>query len=140
MKTVLQKSYGNNLIVLDHEDYDRLPQVFVAEVKPARNPLFHRKVFQFFRFCFEHWKSDREFMDEPGQFEVFRKHLTCLAGYYDSYYSIKGETRIEAQSLAYENMDDEEFRRCYSSLIDAAIKHIFVDCDEKTEHKLRSFF
>lgn len=54
------------------------------EIKKARNPAFHRKVFAFFKFCFDHWAADKtewEHFDERKQFDTFRKHLTVLAGF-----------------------------------------------------------
>jgi hypothetical protein len=111
-----------------------------VNIKVSRNPQFHRKVMAFFHFCFSHWKSDREFMDEPGQFDVFRKHLTVIAGYYNKYYTIKNEVRIEAKSIAYSNMSQDEFTQLYGALIGAAMKTIFKGCDEDTENKLMRFF
>ena len=93
----------------------------------ARNPEFHSKVFAFFNFCFEHWKGDNEFQSEPKQFDVFRKHLTVLAGYYDSFVGIGGKVRVEAKSLSYASMSQEDFEELYSALINAAVKHIFSD-------------
>lgn len=114
--------------------------MFEVEVKAGRNPAFHRKMFAFFNFCFQYWSSDREFMDEKGQRNVFRKNLTCLAGYYHEYYNIKGEVRIEAKSLAYSNMEPEEFEQCYNAMIGAAMRHIFTGCGPEIENQLMSFF
>ena len=113
------------------------------EIKMTRNPQFHRKVFQFFNFCFDHWAATNnvQFMDEVGQFDVFRKNLTVFAGYYKEYYNIKGELRIEADSLSFGNMDQDVFEQCYSALINAAIKHVFAGTtDVSIENKLLSFF
>lgn len=138
---VFQKIDRQCFIVIDEFEAQSLPSIFVAEVKLSnRNPGFHGKVFKFLRFCFDHWASDREFMDEAGQFDVFRKHLTVLAGFYNSYYSIKGDVRIEARSLSYSKMDNEEFKQCYTALINAAVRNIFKDCDYDIEQKLMSFF
>ena len=115
---------------------------YTVEIKLTRNPAFHRKVFAFFKFCFDHWRDDHMDwqLDEEGQFNVFRKNLTCLAGYYEEYFNIKGEVRIEAKSLAYANMEPEEFERCYKALINAALKHIFKTMDVQTENQLLGFF
>ena len=113
---------------------------YEIEIKLTRNPQFHRKVFQFFKFCFEHWRSDREFMNEAGQLDVFRKNLTVLAGYYDTYYTIKGEARIEAKSLAFSSMSQEEFEGAYQALIAAAMRTIFPGCGVEVENQLIGFF
>jgi hypothetical protein len=115
-------------------------ELYNVEIKRHRNPQFHRKVFEFMNFCFHHWKSDREFMNEPAQFDVFRKNLTVIAGYYDEFYTISGSVRIEAKSLAYSSMSQEEFEDFYSALIAAAMRTIFKDCGKNIEEKLISFF
>ena len=116
--------------------------VYEVEIKRSRNPQFMGKVFAFFHFCFEHWTNEegREHLSDKAQFDVFRKHLTVLAGYYDSFHGIDGRVRIEAKSLAYSSMSEGEFQECYSALIRAALKHIFFTMDKATERRLVSFF
>jgi hypothetical protein len=113
---------------------------YSVEIKLARNPAFHRKVFAFFNFCFEYWKGDNEFQSESKQFDIFRQHLTCLAGFYDQYSNIHGEVRIEAKSLAFSSMNQEEFEECYNALIRAALKHLFPGADVGIENQLMNFF
>ena len=113
---------------------------YSIEIKLSRNPAFHGKVFAFFNFCFQYWKGGNEFQCEKKQFEVFRKHLTCMAGFYESFYNIKGDLRIEAKSLSYDSMSQEEFEECYHALINAAMKHVFKSIDKNTENQLLSFF
>ena len=113
---------------------------YTIEIKLARNPQFHRKTFAFFNFCFQYWKGDNEFQSECQQFDVFRKHLTVLAGFYDSFYSIKGDVRVEAKSLSFSSMKQAEFEECYLALINAALKHIFTNANVDIENKLMSFF
>lgn len=80
-------------------------------------------------------------MDESSQFDRFRKDLTILAGFYEQTVRLNGEVRTEAKSLAYGNMEQEEFERCYSSLINAAIKHVFAGTkDTNILNQLYSFF
>jgi hypothetical protein len=115
-------------------------EMYEVEIKNSRNPHFHRKVFAFFNFCFQHWRGGNEYQDEAAQFDVFRKHLTCLAGYYDTLVGINGEVRIEAKSLSFGSMDQETFERCYTALINAAVKNLFKGCEKDIEDKLLSFF
>ncbi len=110
----------------------------------ADNPAFHRKVFAFFKFCFDHWAADKtewRYFDERTQFDTFRKNLTVLAGYKVASYTIDGRMRVEAQSLSYGNMEQDEFERCYSALINAAMQNIFKGCnDERILDRLYAFF
>ena len=127
MKINIVKTAGGNLWPLDDMDAEKLTkfktgEAYEIEIKKTRNPQFHRKVFAFFNFCFAHWKGDNEFQDELKQFDVFRNHLTVLAGYYDTYFNIQGEPRVEAKSLSYGNMSQEDFESLYSALINAAME------------------
>ncbi|MDK7759464.1 DUF1367 family protein [Providencia rettgeri] len=118
-------------------------EMYSLNIKVSRNPAFHRKMFAFFKFCFEHWCADNaglDCMDEASQFLEFRQNLTILAGFYYTVTTIKGEVRVRAKSLAYANMDSDEFERCYKAMINAAIKHIFRGCNEITENRLLTFF
>lgn len=117
---------------------------YEIELKLTRNPQFHRKVFAFFNFCFEYWTAENtqwENLDTSAQFDEFRKNLTILAGYYDLVTTIRGETRCRAKSLAFSEMDQEEFELCYKALINAAIKNIFNNTtDENILNQLYAFF
>jgi len=149
MKLEMVKGYGGILAPASELVADKLTkfksgEIYIIEIKKTRNPQFHAKVFAFFNFCFEYWSAentDLEHMEEPDQFDVFRKNLTVLAGYYDTYCKIGGGVRIEAKSLSFGNMEQEEFEAYYSALINAAIKNIFADTtDEKILNRLQGFF
>lgn len=149
MQIDLVKHPGGVFSPAHESDIERLQrfkngEIYTADIKATRNPRFHAKVFAFFQFCFGHWCADRAGLgsaDETTQFNRFRKDLTILAGFYDTVTNIRGEVRAEAKSLAYANMDDEEFARCYSSLINAAIKHVFAGTkDPDILNQLYSYF
>ena len=81
-------------------------------------------------------------MDAASQGESFRKQLTIQAGYFTQTYSLDGTGFvIEAKSLRFGNMEQEEFEACYSALINAAIKTVFAGTtDERILSKLMGFF
>lgn len=145
MKINVTKLAGGMLAPFSDLDAERLSkfktgEAYPIEIKKSRNPDFHGKVFAFFNFCFWHWKSDREFMDEAGQFDVFRRHMTVLAGYYDTFYNLNGDVRVEAKSISYASMGQQEFEELYNALIRVAVQKIFLGCDESIENKLMGFF
>lgn len=145
MKVNFIKQPGGVLIPADDMEAERLTkfktgEMYEVEIKLTRNPKFHAKVFAFMKFCFGYWRSDREFMDEQQQFKCFRNHLTVLAGYYTESFAIDGGIRIEAKSLAFDSMDNEEFEKCYNAMISAACKHVFGETDDNTYNQLLSFF
>lgn len=149
MQIDLVKHPGGVFSPVNDSDTERLKrfrngEIYTAEIKLTRSPQFHKKVFAFFNFCFQHWCADRaglEHLDEHSQFDRFRKDLTILAGFYEQTIRLNGDTRTEAQSLSYGNMDDDEFSRCYSALINAAIRHVFAGTkDPDILNQLYSFF
>lgn len=149
MKVNMLKQPGGIFEPADEREAERLTrfktgEMYEIELKLTRNPAFHRKVFAFFKFCYEHWcntGTNWEMLRDDAQFDVFRKNLTVLAGYYDEFFTIKGTVRVEAKSLSYGNMDPEEFERCYSALINAAIRNVFNNTkDKNTLNQLYSFF
>ena len=145
VKILMLKHWGGMLSPASEEAATSLERFksdeqYEIEIKLTRNPQFHAKVFAFFNFCFEHWVSDKEYMSDKGQRDCFRRNLTVIAGYYDTYHTIKGETRIEAKSLSYASMTPEDFEECYKALIAAAIRTIFQGCGSEVEQRLISFF
>ena len=86
-------------------------------------------------------KTEWQYFDERKQFDTFRKNLTVLAGFREVSYTIDGRMRVDAQSLSYGNMEQDEFERCYSALINAAMQNIFKGCnDERILDRLYAFF
>lgn len=145
MKIEFIKCAGGTLVPVNDMEAEKLTRFktgeqYTVEIKNTRNPAFHRKVFAFFNFCFDHWSSDMEFLSESKQFDLFRQNLTVLAGFYDDYQKIGGGVRIEAKSLSFSSMSQEEFEECYTALIGAAMKHIFSGTDQEIYNKLAGFF
>lgn len=138
MKAQMIKMHGGTFCPLNETEAEALQKFrngeqYEVEIKLTRNPQFHRKVFAFFNFCFEHWSADKtelEYFDERTQFDKFRQDLTILAGFNEKYYNIHGELRLKAKSLSYGNMDQDEFERCYNALINAAMANVFKGCDD----------
>lgn len=149
MKVQITKLAGGVLAPLDDKQAEVLQKLktgeqYEIEIKQQRNPQFHRKVFAFFNFCFQHWSAEHtewQFQDEAAQFDTFRKNLTVVAGYFTKTYTLDGGVRIEPKSLAYANMDQSEFEQVYSALINAALGKVFKDCkDQQIYDRLYSFF
>jgi hypothetical protein len=145
----MMKQPGGLLLPAFDTEAERLEKfktgfIYPVEIKQSRNPGFHGKAFSFLQFCFEHWsadKTDARFKTSAAQFDTFRKNLTVLAGYKDVTFTIDGRLRVDAKSLAFNNMDQAEFEECYSALINAALVHVFGGTtDRKILDKLTGFF
>ena len=143
-----QKTAGGILLPADDETADYLTSIktgtfFKSKLTKTRNYKFHKKVFQFFNFCFDHWAADirYEFMDEPAQKNAFRKQLTILSGYRNEVVNLRTKTvGYEAKSLAFDAMGEDEFRQCYTALTQAAMANIFQGSDTHIYNKLVGFF
>ena len=141
------KQPGGVLVPANDQEVERMSRyqngsTLELEIKKPRNPAFHGKMFAFLTFCFENWAGGVEFHDEAVQFDAFRKQLTILAGYGIPIVNLRNhKVSYEAQSLSYANMDQEEFEKCYSAMINAALKNIFyTTTDEMIINRLYSFF
>lgn len=146
MKILFTKSPGGVLVPASDIEAGKMEKFktgesYEVEIKRSRNPAFLRKAFALFNFCFEHWQGEQSFLDEAAQFDKFRKDLTCLAGYRHTLVNIRGEARVEAMSLSFGAMSEDEFEQCYSAIVNAAIRNIFNGSqDAEIESRLMSFF
>lgn len=94
----------------------------------ARNPTFHNKMFVLFRYIFnqlpdpEPVEFDGQLITPERDFDVTRKQLTIMAGFYDTVATLDGRVAPKAKSLSYAKMESDEFRRVYSAVIDVGIR------------------
>jgi hypothetical protein len=119
-------------------------QVLSADFKKKRNSAFFRKWWALIDFAYEHWEPDLpdHKLNPEKTFDRFRKDLTILAGYYTAEYRINGDVRIEAKSISFAKMEEEEFEQLYSNTINAILKHIlknytYADLDNVVNELLR---
>ena len=105
-----------------------------GDYKKRRNVKFHRKGMALLNFLFEHWEPG-EISSKHGtpekNFERFRKDLTILAGFYKQTIRLNGEIRTEAKSISFSSMDQAEFEKWYSAIINVGLKHILPGYDRK---------
>jgi hypothetical protein len=147
---ILIKMAGDVLVPACENTRDRLSKVAVGQIirgdyKKARNSQFHRKFWVLLDHAYDCW--------EPGEMETrwgipakdpekFRKELTILAGFYDVVHSIDGTFRLEPKSISFSNMDQDEFERVYSKVVDVILGKILTsysreDLDEVVDRILR---
>jgi hypothetical protein len=98
-----------------------------ADFKKRRNVKFHRKGFALLNYLFEIWEPaeiNNQYGTPEKNFDQFRKDLTILAGFYEQHYRLDGSIRIEAKSISFSSMSEEDFEKWYSAIIDVGLKHI----------------
>lgn len=100
-------------------------------VTQETNARFRRKWWALAKYAFDLWSEtvpDREYRGQEVQrsFERFRKDLTILAGRFHPVWTVKGEMRVEADSLSWARMSDEAFDAFYSATINAVLQKILA--------------
>lgn len=113
-----------------------------AEVTQPRNYRFLQKWMVLATLAFDRWSETCEPQEYKGvpvepNFERFRKDLVVLCGYYTPVYNVRGECRLEADSLSFAKMDEETFEKLFSQTITAILKHILPNAG-LSEESLRT--
>jgi hypothetical protein len=121
----------NNIFIVDSgEDTIKNGEIVSAEIKRPRNYEFHKKFFALLNYSYECWEPEElEYRGRPvgKDFDRFRKDIIILAGYYDVVTNIKGEVKAEAKSISFGKMEEEEFEKLYSDVINVILKHILTN-------------
>jgi Protein of unknown function (DUF1367) len=146
---MLMKAQTGALIPMDPQAIEYIAKLKVgeavgAEVKKVRNPKFHRKMFAMLNLAFDAWEPvEVMYRGKPvrKQFDQFRKDVTILAGFYNTTVTLKGEVRLTAKSMSFKSMDETEFEKVYSAIIDVVLSRILTkytrnDLDQVVEQIL----
>ena len=134
MEIIFLKTPSGALVPMDDEQAEKLKRIKAgavvrAEIAAMRNGAFHRKWFALAKFAYDMWVDcvpAQEYRGQPVQpvFEKFRKDLTILAGHFHPVFNINGTFKVEANSISWASMDDEEFAQLYSDTIDAILAKV----------------
>lgn len=123
----------------------KLGSRILVEAREMRNAAFHAKFFALLHLAYDHWSEAvhaLEYKGEPvlPEFERFRKDVIILASFYHSVINIKGEVRIEADSLKWASMSEETFTKLYDATIRVLLRRVFNGtlCPTWSEEQLRS--
>ncbi|EKO3894346.1 DUF1367 family protein [Vibrio metschnikovii] len=114
-----------------------LGSVIEAEFSKKRNPLFHRKFFALLNTGYEYWnppEADWRGFKAVKNFDVFREQVTILAGFREVTYNLDGSVKVKAKSISFASMDDNEFEKVYSQVLDVVWNKIMSTVfDDKRE-------
>lgn len=117
---------------------------FLVVPKEVRNPGFFKKYFALMQLAYDEWSNNIDSMEYKGErvlpnFKNFRHDTTILAGFYKSYVNLKGEVRLEAESIAWARMTEERFEKLYSKTIDVLLRMVYNGkiAPRRTEEELR---
>jgi hypothetical protein len=123
----------------------KLGATILVDSHEIRNGRFFRKWWALVKVGFDYWSESAATIEYRGQpvlpeFDRFRKDVTILAGFYYPVVNLKGEVRIEAQSLKWSKMSEETFTKLYDATIQVLLQKVFngKTCKKWTESELRS--
>jgi hypothetical protein len=138
------------LIPADTQTHDwyakkKLGASIQCDATEMRNGAFFRKFWSLLNLAYDHWKDDAvtiEFKGERVQpnFDRFRKDVIISAGFYYPVVNLKGEVRIEPESLKWSQMDEDRFNKLYDATISVLLQRVFngTVCRTMSENELRS--
>jgi hypothetical protein len=146
-EVVLMKMPGGVLAPYDEEATEWMQSIKVGRpvrcrAVKIRSWEFHKKFFALRDFAYDIWVETvppvvyKGIEVRPNK-ERFRKDLIILAGYYEATYNIKGEMRLEAKSMSFDAMDQDEFERLFSSCINVILSTILTNRPDLTDAKIR---
>lgn len=123
----------------------KLGSTIRVEPHEMRNGAFFRKWWALVKLGFDYWSENAQTIEYKGQpvlpdFDRFRKDVTISAGFYFPVVNLKGEVRIEAESLKWASMTEERFEQLYSATIQVLLRRVFNGqvCPHWSEDQLRS--
>lgn len=106
------------------ESFEKLKDdEYKVNVTLQRNYKFHKKFMALINMAYHNQEATQVF-------EHFRKWMIIEAGYYDIVTYPNGTSRKEAKSISFANMDESEFEKLYSDMVQVVI--MVIKADEET--------
>lgn len=102
---------------------------FSVELKKEQNYKFLQKLIALFQVGYDIWEPTMPIIKSKygipeKTFDQFRKDITILAGYYTLKTRFNGDVIVEAKSISYKNMSQEEREKLFNNVINALLKHV----------------
>lgn len=134
-KIELVKTSSGSFIPANNSDYELCKKVkagdsIEAKLSLSRSVGFHKKFFALIRYTFHHMTE--QMIEKFPSEETLRIELTLQAGYWSKHVTIGGKEVIYPQSIRFDKMDQVEFEKLYSTVLDVVLKW-FVDGIEQDE-------
>jgi hypothetical protein len=101
-----------------------------AEIRLSRNLGFHRLFFAMINVAYENheWPEiETKWGKAKCNRDMFRKYVTVKAGHYEAVLTPHGEIRAEPKSISWSKMDDAEFQKLYSDVLDVILQEFLTN-------------
>ncbi len=108
----------------------KLGDIVMGKLVRPRNYRFLKKYFAMLRLTFDQWKPgklSKEYGTPLKSFTHFRKDVIKLAGYYHTVFRLDGSFTVEADSISFGKMTEEEFELLYNRSLDVVVQRVWGD-------------
>jgi hypothetical protein len=137
--TIYLKKNSNGLSLADEEAEDLISKIAFGSVLKCnisipRNYEFHKKYFALLDVAFDAWEpGEQTYKDQIVQKnkERFRKDIQILAGYGYPIININGDVRFESKSISFGSMEQPEFEKLYSAVINVILAKVLTNYTRK---------
>lgn len=108
----------------------KLGATILVEPREMRNAAFFRKWWALVKLGYDYWSENAATIEYRGRpvlpdFDRFRKDVTISAGFYTPVVNLKGEVRIEPESLKWGSMKEERFSQLYEATVQVLLQRVF---------------
>lgn len=145
---LMTKTPAGALIPASEEEAEKLRKIksgatVRCDIRQMRNYQFHKKFFSLVKFLFGIWEESvpRQLyrgVEVRPNIDRFRKDLIILSGRYEATYNVRNEVRLEAKSISFASMSEEEFERLFSDVINIALERV-INRPDLSEEKIRQY-
>ena len=130
---LLLKNTNHGLIPLYDKDYEEKKKLVIgkdyqAEIKLARNILFHRKYFGMLDAAWSLLRENQRVFFGGATYgetfgkEAFRRSVQISAGFFEPIWDVKGRCwQKSVKSIAFDKMDEGEFENLYKAVYDTVM-------------------
>lgn len=122
----------------------KLGATILVDPREPRNGAYFRKWWALVKLGYDYWSEGAATIEYKGkpvlpEFDRFRQDVTISAGFYYPVVNLKGEVRIEAESLKWAAMTEERFDQLYEATIRVLLARVFNGkvCPTWSEEELR---
>ena len=117
-------------------------QLLQGKFTRMRNYEAHKRYFVLLDLLWDIWSEQVPTEQYKGQDILpertrFRKDVAIMAGFYTPVWNIKNELRLEAKSISFGSMDQQEFEALYSATLNVGLQKILKP-GAMTEEQLRA--
>lgn len=150
MKDLLFTKSTTGLVPADDQTREwwrkkKLGATIQADASEMRHGAYFRKWWALVKLGYDYWSDNSATLEYKGErvrpdFDRFRKDVTISAGFYYPVVNLKGEVRIEPESLKWSQMSEERFGQLYDATIQVLLQRVFNGsvCPTWSEDELRS--